>query len=190
MNTNYIDDKVIPLSELQKNTKKMPKDLNALISTGLLKPSANNITIRPVSVAYTTNDKVLFEEEGGIEMSNEYQALEQKMELMMKHFDEKIANQEKLTDAKFETVLSKMETFQASILGEIKNSNTELSGKINSISADLNHLKSDIPNQIKIEIEKIDKENKKEMKTDLTIKIALATVIATVAIPIIQHYFT
>lgn len=140
------------------------------------------------SILYDTYDKINNEghldNDGSDNMSNEIDLLKQQIIQLEQQFNEKLESRDKLVDAKFETVLSKMETFQATVLGEIKSSNNEVKGEINTLKSDMNTMKSDIKNEIRDEIAQSKKDTKVIVWTATGVIATIATLIATILIPI------
>lgn len=126
-----------------------------------------------------------FENARSDSMTNEYQALEQKVDLLMRQIDEKITNQEKLTDAKFDLMVSKMETFQASVMGEIKSSNKDIKGEVSTLKSDINTVKAEMTNEIQSQINQSKKDTKTLVWTATGVIATVATLVVTILIPIL-----
>lgn len=114
---------------------------------------------------------------GGDFMSNETELLKQQIKNLEKQFDIKLNSRDQIIDAKLENLSLKMDNTQNVILGEIK-----------SLKSDINLQVTNQINALKTELATKNKENRNSTWMIMGVAVAAATLIATIAIPIVQSF--
>lgn len=135
-----------------------------------------------------SNEIAATSDERGEVMSNETEILKLQLKNLEQQIDEKLNSRDKLLESKLENISLKIENSQNSIMGKIETLTASINSQNEIIKKDIEIISTTKIEELKTSLVEKDKENRNFTWMIMGVAVAAATLIATIAIPIIQNY--
>lgn len=126
----------------------------------------------------------------GESMSNETDLLKLKLENLEQQFEDKLNSRDKLFEAKFENLSLEINNNKDTIMGKIETLTAHINGQHEILKKDIELITDERIKALENSLTAKNKENRNFTWMVMGVAVALATLIATIAIPLIQAFIS